>query len=62
MIRRFRALGWSGPFAGKRHAAMIKGTQSIPIPNPHRGDIDWTLTKLVLRQAGIDPQDWDRQA
>ena len=62
LIRRFRALGWNGPFPGKRHAAMIKGTQSVHIPNPHRGDIDWSLTKRVLQQAGIDPAEWDRLA
>jgi len=35
LIRKFRALGFKGPFAGKKHQFMIKGTQKIRIPNPH---------------------------
>ncbi len=34
----------------------------IPIPNPHGGDIDWSLTKRILQQAGIDPNEWDNLA
>lgn len=34
----------------------------IPIPNPHRGDLDWSLTKRILKQAGIDPEEWDKLA
>ncbi len=32
----------------------------VPIPNPHRSDIDWSLAKRILAQAGIDPDDWTR--
>ena len=60
LIRRMRILGWSGPEAGKRHGAMRKGTHTIPIPNPHRGDLDWTLVKRVLKQAEIEPEEWER--
>lgn len=59
MIRRFRALGWSGPFPGKRHSVMIRGTKSVQISNPHGSDIDWSLTKQVLLQARIDQSEWD---
>lgn len=34
----------------------------LPIPNPHGGDIDWSLTKRILKQANIDPTDWDKLA
>jgi hypothetical protein len=34
----------------------------VPIPNPHRGDIDWSLAKRVLAQAGIAPKDYERVA
>jgi len=55
-----RGLGWSGPDAGKRHAFMRKGDHTVPIPNPHRGDLDWSLVKRILKQAGIDPDEWER--
>lgn len=43
MIRRFRELGWEGPFPGGRHPHMAKGPVNVPIPNEHRGEIDWSL-------------------
>ena len=59
LIRKFRALGYSGPFSGGKHQFMIKGTQKIRIPNPHVNDISIGLVKEILRQAGISPQEWD---
>ncbi|MGZ8939630.1 MAG: hypothetical protein ACXW32_10510 [Limisphaerales bacterium] len=32
----------------------------LVIPNPHKGDVDWSLTKRILAQAGISPDDWDQ--
>jgi HicA toxin of bacterial toxin-antitoxin, len=60
LIRKFRALGYSGPFSGRKHQFMIKGIQKIRIPNPHTGDISITLVKEILRQAGVSSQDWDK--
>jgi len=59
LIRKFRALGYSGPFSGGKHQFMIKGSQKIRIPNPHVGDISLSLVKEILRQAGISFQEWD---
>lgn len=61
-IRRMRELGWDGPFPGGRHAAMrhaLTGVK-VPIPNPHRGDMDWSLTKRILDQAGIAREAWEQ--
>ncbi|MFN0069106.1 MAG: hypothetical protein ACKVYV_15905 [Limisphaerales bacterium] len=41
---------------------MQKGDRTIHIPNPHRGDMDWSLTSRLLRQGGISVQDWDHVA
>jgi hypothetical protein len=60
LIRRMRVLGWEGPESGKRHGAMRKGTHTVPIPNPHSADLDWTLVKRILKQADIDPDEWER--
>jgi predicted RNA binding protein YcfA (HicA-like mRNA interferase family) len=60
LIRRFRALGWDGPYAGGKHAFMVKGSLRVRIPNPHAGDIDWSLAKRILQQAQIVVEDWER--
>jgi len=36
---------------------MIKGSRKIRIPNPHIGDIDMSLIKEILRQAGISSEE-----
>ena len=59
LIRKFRALGYSGPFSGGKHQFMIKESQKIRIPNPHIGDISPSLVKEILRQANISSEEWD---
>jgi predicted RNA binding protein YcfA (HicA-like mRNA interferase family) len=60
LVRKFRSLGYLGPFSGRRHQFMIKGRKKIRIPNPHgSGDIDVSLLKEILRQAGISDEEWD---
>jgi predicted RNA binding protein YcfA (HicA-like mRNA interferase family) len=59
MVRRLRALGWEGPYHRGPHPFMVRGEARLTIPNPHRGDIDWSLMKRVLRQAGIPAREWD---
>jgi hypothetical protein len=38
---------------------MIKGSHKIRIPNPHYGEIDVSLLKEILRQAGISSAEWE---
>ncbi len=60
LIRKFRALGFSGPHSGKRHPFMKKDALKIRIPNPHqRGTVDVSLIVRILRQAGISDEQWD---
>ncbi|MBI4668170.1 MAG: type II toxin-antitoxin system HicA family toxin [Elusimicrobia bacterium] len=59
MIRRFRSLGFIGPIAGAKHSFMKKDSLKIRIPNSHRGDIDISLLKEILRQAGVSFDDWE---
>lgn len=60
LIRKFRSLGYEGPFSGGRHQFMIKGQKKIRIPNPHgSGDVHISLIKEILRQAGISNDEWD---
>ena len=58
LIRRLRTFGFEGPYAGGKHEYMVKDTLKLFIPNPHRGEISKSLLSKVLRQAGIDPDDW----
>ena len=59
LIRRLRRLDWEGPYQKGKHPFMIKSGARLTIPNPHRGDIDWSLTSRILREAGISPELWE---
>ena len=59
MIRKFRALGWSGPFYGTKHPFMVKGTHRQRIPSDHGSEIGIGLLKEIIRQAGISNEEWD---
>lgn len=60
LIRSLRELGFEGPYSGGRHEFMVKGTVKLFVPNPHSGDISRGLLSRILRQAGIDRQEWER--
>lgn len=60
LIRRLRRLGWEGPFQKGKHPFMVKAGVRLTIPNPHRGDIDWSLTRRILEQARISTEIWDQ--
>jgi hypothetical protein len=60
MIQALRKLGFDGPFSGKRHQFMLKGTLRLRIPNPHQGDISADLLAEILRQGGIDRVTWEQ--
>jgi len=60
LLRKFKTLGYEGPFSGGKHQFMKKGQKKIRIPNPHgSGDIDASLIKEILRQAEISNKEWD---
>lgn len=60
LVRRLQALGWGRPESGGRHLVMWREGRKIVIPNPHKGDVDWSLTKRILDQAGVSREDWER--
>ncbi len=59
LVRRLRAAGFEGPYAGGKHPYMIKGDLALTIPNPHRQSISPDLLRRVLKQAGISRKEWD---
>lgn len=60
LIRYLRMLGFEGPYVGSKHQYMVKGKIKLVIPNPHQGDISHDLLVRILRQAGIDKDEWER--
>jgi len=59
MVRRLRAFGWQGPQQKGRHPFMVKGQLRLTIPNPHQGDIDWSLMKRIIQVAEVSPDEWE---
>ncbi|MBM3329264.1 MAG: type II toxin-antitoxin system HicA family toxin [Calditrichaeota bacterium] len=57
LIRRFRALGYTGPTPSGKHPYMEKGLHRVYIPNAHQGDIGVGLQKRILRRAGINVEE-----
>lgn len=58
LVQKFRRLGFDGPYSGGRHLFMVKDDLKVRIPNPHRGDISRHLVAEILRQAGVDDDEW----
>lgn len=60
LIKRFRELGFEGPFSGTgpHPEFMSKGTLDVKLPNEHAGDIRETLLKRILQSAGISEGEW----
>jgi len=61
LVKKFRKLGFAGPYSGGRHQFMTKGRLKIRVPNPHKsGEISDSLLHEVLRQAGIIKEDFNK--
>jgi plasmid maintenance system antidote protein VapI len=43
---------------GGKHPYMLKGDISLTIPNPHHKVISVDLLIRILKQAGIDRDEW----
>lgn len=60
LIKALRRLGWSGPWRGSKHQMMHKGKRKLRLPNPHGPDIGPQLLAIILEQAGISREEWER--
>jgi len=60
LIRYLTQLGFEGPYSGGKHQYMVKGQIKLAIPNPHQGDIGRDLLARILRQSGIERDEWER--
>jgi len=60
LVKRFKSLGFKGPFSGGKHQFMVRDDLKVRVPNPHgSGEISDSLLREILRQAGISKQEWD---
>ena len=53
LIRRFKKLGYIGPFSGGRHQFMQRGKLKLRIPNPHVGDVHISLLREITDDKGV---------
>ena len=61
LVRKFRSLGFKGPYTGGKHQFMARGNLKVRVPNPHGSqEIGEPLLHEILRQAGINREEWDR--
>lgn len=60
VIQTRQTAGFTGPFPGSKHQVMLRGEQSLRIPNPHQGDIGRNLLRKILREANISRDEWER--
>ena len=60
LIRYLSILGFAGPYSGGKHQFMIKDNRTLRLPNPHHSDIGKELLIRVLRQAGVDKEEWEK--
>jgi predicted RNA binding protein YcfA (HicA-like mRNA interferase family) len=58
LVQRLRELGFDGPFTGGRHEFMVRGSVRLILPNPHRQEVSTDLLSRLLRQAGIEREEW----
>jgi len=59
LISGLNRLGFQGPYAGGKHQYLVRGELRLYIPNPHDSEIGKDLLARILRQAGIDRNDWE---
>ena len=60
LIRYLKELGFEGPYVGGKHQYMVRGELKLVIPNPHQRDISLGFLVRILRQAGIDREEWEQ--
>jgi len=59
LIACLRALGFEPPVSGGDHQYMKGRGRRLRIPNPHTEDISRGLLVRILRQSGIDREEWE---
>lgn len=58
LIKGLMKFDLDGPFQGGKHPYMVKDDFVLTIPNPHKNEISIDLLTRILKQAGIDRDQW----
>ncbi len=58
LIKKLKRIGFTGPYSGTRHQYLEKENHLIFIPNPHGKDIGIPLLKQIIKQIGINKNDF----
>jgi predicted RNA binding protein YcfA (HicA-like mRNA interferase family) len=59
LIAALHSAGFEGLYSGGKHQFMVRDGLRVRIPNPHQGDISQNLLARILKQAGIDREEWE---
>lgn len=59
LVTYLRRLGFGPPVAGGDHQYMKGRGRELRIPNPHGEDIGRGLLVRILREAGIERDEWE---
>jgi predicted RNA binding protein YcfA (HicA-like mRNA interferase family) len=60
LIFYLRRAGFVGPDGRGKHQAMYRNELRVVIPNPHRSEVSKNLLAMILRQAGISREEWEK--
>jgi len=60
LIACLKRLSFEGPYSGGKHQFMVKADRVLRIPNPHQSDIGKELLTRILRQGGIESEEWEK--
>ena len=61
LIRYLLEFGFEGPLQEESTIIWLKGQHRLVIPNPHGGDISRELLSKILKQAGIERNEWEQK-
>ncbi|HTP89825.1 MAG TPA: type II toxin-antitoxin system HicA family toxin [Bryobacteraceae bacterium] len=59
LITCLRRLGFEPPVSGGDHQFMKGRGRRLRIPNPHAEEISRGLLVRILRQAGVEREEWE---
>ena len=58
LIRKLKALKFSGPYSGGKHQYMEREEEKIFIPNPHGKDIGTPILSQMIKQLKVSRKDF----
>ena len=60
LIFYLRRAGFEGPEGRGKHQAMYRSERRVTIPNTDRGEVTKNLLAMLLREAGVSREEWEK--